>query len=110
MSCCLPIISIVETRHIIRALKDRRNDILLLASDCIVGDRGCPEFLLRESTFFLCARYGVRSIENTEVDASKSIVCVDMPTLYVYVRPVKIALQGVRRPRFVDDAQCRHVV
>jgi len=59
--------------------RDRHVDILLLASDGIVGERSCPDILLRESTFFLCARYGDRSIENTEVDASKSIVCVDMP-------------------------------
>ena len=110
MSCCLPIISIVETRQVVRSLKSRRDDILLLASDCIVGERGCSEILLRDSTFFLCARYGARSMENTEVDASKSIVCMDMPMLYAHVQPVKIALQGVGRPRFVDDAQCRHVM
>ena len=110
MPCCLSIISIVEPRQIARSMRDRRDDILLLASDCIVGERGCPELLLRESTFFLCTRYGVRSMENTEVDASRSIVCVDMPTLYVRVHLVKIALQGPCRPRFADDAQYRHVM
>ena len=33
-----------------------------------------------------------------------------MPKLYVHVDLVKIALQGLCRPRFVDDAQYRHVV
>ena len=92
------------------ATKDWRDDILLLASDGIVEGQRFSEILLRESTFFLCARYGVRSIENTEVDVAKSIVCVDMPMLYVHVDLVKIALQGLCRPRFVDNAQCRHAM
>lgn len=49
-------------------------------------------------------------MENTGVEVAKSIVCVDMPMLYVHVDLVKIALQGLCRSRFVDDAQCRHVM
>jgi hypothetical protein len=49
-------------------------------------------------------------MENVGVDVAKSMTCVDMPMLYVHVHPVRIALQGLCRPRFVDDAQCRHVV
>jgi hypothetical protein len=48
-------------------------------------------------------------MENTGVDVANSIVCVDMPMLYVH--KVKTASQGCCRPRFVFvDAQCRHVV
>ena len=110
MSCCLSIISIIRTRQSGTAPKHHRDDILLLASDGIVEGRRCPEILLRESAFFLYARYGVLSMENTGVEVAKSIVCVDMPMLYVHVDLVKIALQGLCRSRFVDDAQCRHVM
>ena len=85
-------------------------NILFPPSDGIVKERRWPEIFLRESTFFLCAVYGVRSMENTGVDVAKSIICVDMPMLYVHVDLVKIALQGLCRPRFVDDAQCRHAM
>jgi len=110
MSCCLSVISIIESRQSGTAPKHHRDDILLLASDGIVEGRRCPEILLRESAFFLYARYGVLSMENTGVEVAKSIVCVDMPMLYVHVDLVKIALQGLCRPRFVDDAQCRHAM
>jgi len=49
-------------------------------------------------------------MRNAGVDVVKSITCVDMPMLYVHVDLVKVALQGLCRSRFVDDAQCRHVV
>ena len=110
MSCCLSVISIIKTRQGGTAPKHHRDNILLLASDGIVEGRRCPESLLRDSAFFLYARYGVLSMENTGVEVAKSIVCVDMPMLYVHVDLVKIALQGLRRPRFVDDAQCRHAM
>jgi hypothetical protein len=55
------------------------------------------------------AKYVVLLMENTGVDVAKSIVCVDIPVLYVH--KVKTVLQGLCRPRFVFvDAQCRHVV
>ena len=110
MSCCLSVISIIETRQSGTAPKHCCYDILLLASDGIVEGRSCPGILLRKSVFFLYARYGVLSMENTGVDVAKSIVCVDMPKVYVLVDLVKIALQGLCRPRFVDDAQYRHVM
>ena len=110
MSCCLSVISIIKTRQGGTAPKHHRDNILLLASDGIVEGRRCPDNLLRESAFFLYARYGVLSMENTGVEVAKSIVCVDMPMLYVHVDLVKIALQGLCRPRFVDNAQCRHAM
>jgi hypothetical protein len=110
MSCCLSTISIIRTRQSGTAPQHHRDDILLLASDGIVAGRRCPEILLLESKFFLYARYGVLSIENTGVEVAKSIVCVDMPMLNVHVDLVKIVLQGLCRPRFVDDAQCRHAM